>query len=390
MKKHSSAIALNLSVFIYMFGVGVIVPLLPQKIIDLTGSLTTVGWLASAFALPFVLLQFPMGRLSGRYGFRRFLLGGYIICSLSGLFYAFSDSREAVFFGRLLQGMGEAPLWALAPALLSMRYPAAKGRAIGIYNAAIHMGLTLGSGFGILAAGYWKSNEFFLLFSLLGAAGAVIVLWGAKDPRMPRIPLGDGADWRGLKRLLKQPAAIAVLSGIILYGAGYGTSITVLPGFLIQAKGFTQAQAGFYFLLFYTGIGLSQIITGPLSDRCGRRRTMVWGLLMAAAGFWQFPGRTGWMVYPWLFLASAGLGVFCVAALAWLNNSVEDALKGTVSGAFYLFWGMGYFSGPLLSGRAQEGTGGLTGFQFLALLFLVQALSQVVIRRRKLARTPCN
>ncbi|MFO7790755.1 MAG: MFS transporter, partial [Bacteroidales bacterium] len=105
MEKRISIIGLNLSVFVFMFGVGMIVPLLPQKIIVFTGSLKTVGYLASAFAVPFVLLQFPIGRLSDRYGVRRFLLGGNLICAVSGLIYCFSHTQEMVFLRWMLQGI---------------------------------------------------------------------------------------------------------------------------------------------------------------------------------------------------------------------------------------------------------------------------------------------
>lgn len=382
MKKYRSIIGLNLSVFLFMFGVGMIVPLLPQKIITLTGSLKNVGYLASAFAVPFVLLQFPIGHLSDRYGFRRFLFSGYLVCSASGLLYCFSNTQEMVFFGRLLQGIGEAPLWALAPALLSMLYPGAKGKVIGFYNASLHLGLTLGSAFGILVAGYWIKNEPFLLFVFLGVIGAVLTLVTLKEPETGAGAFDDAMDTSGLKTLLKSPTTLAVFSGIVLYGAGYGISLTTLPGFLIQNKGFTQAEIGWFFTFFYIGISLSQIITGPISDRHGRRKTMLWGLVMVAAGIGIFPGKNGWMIYPWLFLTSVGLGVFCVSALSWLNNSVGDSLKGTVSGAFYLFWGIGFFTGPLVLGAFGESAKGFTGFHILAVLYFLQAVLQGMIHHR--------
>ncbi len=391
MEKRISIIGLNLSVFLFMFGVGMIVPLLPQKIITFTGSLKTVGYLASAFAVPFVLLQFPIGRLSDRYGFRRFLLSGYLICSASGLMYCFSNTQEMVFLGRLLQGIGEAPLWALAPALLSMLYPGAKGKVIGFYNASLHLGLTVGSAFGILMAGVWVKNEPFVLFALFGVLGAFLIFVTVKDPRADACVYDaalDTMDTSGLKKLLAHPGMLAVFSGIILYGAGYGISLTVLPGFLIQEKGFTQAQVGGFFTLFYIGISLSQIITGPISDRHGRTKTMIRGLLMIAAGLWMFPGRDGWVMYPWLFVTSFGLGVFCVSALSWLNNSVGDSLKGTISGAFYLFWGIGFFVGPAVLGAFGEAARGFTGFHLLAVLFLLQALFQWVLRSRSKKNQP--
>jgi MFS family permease len=382
MEKHRSTIGLNLSVFLFMFGVGLIVPLLPRKILTLSGSLKTVGYLASAFAVSYVLLQFPIGRLADRFGFKKFLLTGYLFCSVSGLLYYFSNTQGVIFWGRFIQGVGEAPLWALAPALLSILYPGANGKVIGLYNASLHLGLTMGSGFGILVSEHWVRNEPFLLFSLLGLSGAVVIFAMVREPEVGVSTGAASIGTGGGHRLYRDPGILVVFSAILLYGAGYGIALTVLPGFLIQDKGFTQAEIGWFFMFFYIAISLSQVLIGPVSDRYGRGRTMVWGLLMASVGLMLFPGQDGWKVYPWLFLASTGFGVLCVSALAWLNNAVGDALKGTISGAFYLFWGIGFFSAPLVLGVSGIATQTSTGYYLLAVLFFLQALLQGAMQYR--------
>jgi len=366
-----------------MLGVGVIVPLLPQKIITLTGSLTTIGYLASAFAISFVLLQLPIGRLSNRFGFRYLLLTGYLVGSGSGLIYCFSNSQWMIFFGRLLQGIGEAPLWALAPALLSILYPLARGRAIGFYNASIHLGLTLGSVISILTSTIWINNEPYLLFTLSGILGALLILTGVKEPAPMENFDKTSIDAGTFKNLVKDPATLAVFSSIALYGAGYGIFLTILPGFLIQDKGFSRTEISYFFTLFYIAISISQVITGPISDRQGRRPIMISGLIAAFIGLVIFPDKKGWEIFPWLFLASFGLGIFCVSALAWLNDSVSDSFKGTISCAFYLFWGIGFFSAPLLLEKITGLGNGFTGFHLLALLFLIQAFFLGIIPHKR-------
>ncbi len=374
MAKHRSIIALNLAIFFFMFGVGMIVPLLPRKIIALTGSLQSVGYLASAFAVSFVLLQFPMGRLSDRFGFKGFLLAGYLTCSASGFFYCFSDTREMIFFGRMLQGIGEAPLWALAPALVSILYPRAKGRVIGFYNGSIHLGLTAGSAAGILVSPFWVNSESFVLFALSGLVGALLVLVAVKDPDQKSSAAQAAVDRGAFMALVKNSSTLAVFGGILFYGAGYGIFLTVLPGFLIQDGGFSSREIGWFFMLFYVAISLSQAISGPLSDRYGSGKIMVVGLLAVSMGVGIFPGRGSWAIYSWLFAASFGLGVFCVSALAWLNNCVGDSLKGTVSGTFYLLWGVGFFSAPPLLGSSGTILKAATGFYLMALCYFVQAV----------------
>ena len=81
MRRYISVIALNCSVFVLMCGVGMIVALLPQRIIALSGSISQVGYLASAFAVSYLLVQLPIGRLADLLGFKGFLIGGvHAVC----------------------------------------------------------------------------------------------------------------------------------------------------------------------------------------------------------------------------------------------------------------------------------------------------------------------
>ena len=93
--------SVNLSAFLLMFGVGMTVALLPRKIIHLSGTVESAGYLASAFALTFVLVQIPIGKLSDRYGFKLLLICGYLTCACSGLLYYFADSAGLICIGRI-------------------------------------------------------------------------------------------------------------------------------------------------------------------------------------------------------------------------------------------------------------------------------------------------
>ncbi len=61
MERNKSVIPINISVFLIMLGVGMTVALLPQRIMNLSNSVSSVAYLASAFALPYVLFQIPIG-----------------------------------------------------------------------------------------------------------------------------------------------------------------------------------------------------------------------------------------------------------------------------------------------------------------------------------------
>jgi MFS family permease len=176
--KRNTVLGLNVSVFFMMIGVGMIVALLPQKVILFDGNGRNVGYLASMFAVAYIALQVPVGAMADKYGFKIFLVIGYFLCFLAGLCFYFSGSSYSLFLTRLLQGAGEAPVWALAPAILSVKYPLEKSAIIGRYNAILHVGLTLGPICGIYLGKVCQPSLLFLLYSIGCLFGmSMILVW---------------------------------------------------------------------------------------------------------------------------------------------------------------------------------------------------------------------
>lgn len=371
MRENRTLISLNLAVFFMMLGVGMIMALLPQKVIDLTGSGSTVGFLASAFAISYIVLQVPIGNLSDKFGFKFFLFSGYLICSVTGLLYYFADSANLIFLGRLFQGAGEAPIWALAPALLSIKFPTAKGRVMGIYNAVIHVGLTIGPILGIAVLKAWPGNQAFLFYAVVCFIGAIIIFFGVENVEQNRDPDRTKMNLSKIIALMADHRTLAALAGITLYGVGYGIFLTIIPAFLINTKGFSQNYISLFFSLFYVAISLSQVITGHFSDKLGREKFMILGFLVTALGVGLFPALDQPYITIILTLAGAGLGIFYISSMAYMNETVPNSLKGTISGAYYLFWGVGFFMGPILIGKLGELPLKSLGFYVFAIALLL-------------------
>jgi MFS family permease len=300
-----------------------------------------------------------------------------------------AQSSEAIFLGRFIQGAGEAPVWALGPALLSLAYPHAKGKVIGIYNASIHTGLTIGPLLGILLFPTGTGNLPFLLFAALCFSGGVtVLLFLPRAPATSRPVVGQTPTLREMLWLLRFRGPLTTLAGVVLYGAGYGVFIYVLPANLTLSKGFDNLSIGVFFALFYVAISLAQLIVGPLSDRHGRHAYMISGFTMAAIGFASFaPFPHPWAYFP-LTLASFGLGVFCVSSMAYLNECVPESLGATISGSYYLSWGLGYFLGPLAVGWLGGMGHPQAGYYLLALLIAAQAGMMCLCRNTSSRKYP--
>ncbi|HPJ26555.1 MAG TPA: MFS transporter [Synergistaceae bacterium] len=381
MKKNTSFTALCGAAFIQMVGVGIIVALLPGRVMQVSPSMEYVGYLASAFAISFVLLQLPAGYGGDLWGYKLFLVGGYALSCLTGLLYFKAGSVWDFLGGRALQGLGEIPVWALAPALLSLLFPDSKGERIGKYNASFHLGLTLGGILSIYACRIWSGNEAFLLYAATGFLGAVTVALFVKNPGVPKEKaIENRGSYRDMLRAMRKIRMPAVFGGVCLYGGAYGLFLTVIPGILLSEKGFSQTQVSLFFALFYVALSIAQVTGGKRSDAKGRYGTMYLGFGLVVLGMATFMVLNGKAVFALLFCASFGLGMFCVSAMTLLNEAVPDSLKGSISGVFYLFWGIGFFLIP--PGMAKLGA--LLGYaRVFPMLAVLVCLDLLALRRQR-------
>ena len=376
MFKHSQLLVLSLAAFLLMLGDGMVLALLPQTVISLANSSSLVGYLASTYAFAQVASQLPIGVFADRWGFKVFVLMGYIVSVIAGLLFYSTNSVTLIFCGRILQGIGEAPILSLAPALLSLRYPENKGKAIGVYNASIYLGMTVGPFLRVVLFKTWSDNQIFLFYAILCATGAIIIACSMKNKLKNQNVVKETITItiKSFLALTRNPQTLAVLSGIALYGAGFGIFMTIIPAFLILVKGYSQSYINIFFSLFYVAISMAQIVIGCLSDRLGRQVFMVVGMLVAALGLATSSYFDHFALTATLCFSGFGLGTYYLASMAFLNEKVSDGNKGAITGIYYLFWGIGMFWGPLILNSYIEENSYSLGFYIFSEMLIVQAI----------------
>lgn len=360
-----------------------VLALLPSKVISLTESSSFVGYLASTYALALVFSQIPIGMLADRVGAKHFILMGYLLSFSAGLLFTFTNSLNLIFWGRIMQGIGEAPILSLAPALLSSQYSSNKGKAIGLYNASIYIGLTAGPLLRVLLFRAWSDNQIFLFYAIMCFVGTFINNYSlinkvetqkAEEQITKNEPLNLSDTLAFLSNMLKNPQVLTVLLGITLYGVGFGIFMTIIPTFLLMGKHYNQALINIFFALFYVTISLAQIISGWLSDKLGWQLLMLTGMLIAAAGLGIVSYFEDFIPIVILCISSFGLGLFYLASLAFLNENAPASSKGAVSGLYYLFWGLGMFWGPMILANYIQYKSFQGGLRIFSLTLLAQAI----------------
>ena len=351
MQRTFALVGLCLAVFLAMVGMGMAGVALPQKYIDLSGSMRCAGWLSSFFAIAYMACQYPAGKLADKFGYRPVLACGFLLMAGAAWIFGVADTTTAIYAGRFLQGAGEAPVWASAPALLGSLYPDNRGRAMGFYNASFHLGLMLGP-----LAGAWQAGLFggspFDVFAWLCIGAVVLVLLAVRKTSSPRRESVRTDDMAAAVRSL-WPVACC----LPLFGAVYGLITSSIPVHLTSEEGFSQSQLGVFFFWLYLGIAAAQCVAGRLSDRYGRRSFMVGGMVGIAAGLTGLVAGSHSIFLIVTVLLGLGLGTFAVSSMALVNASVAQGNQATASGYYYLVWGSGYFAGPLLANGVGLGFG---------------------------------
>jgi MFS family permease len=149
----------------------------------------------------------------------------------------------------------------------------------------------------------------------------------------------------------------------------------VVPVYLTN-RGLSLSQVGVVVGVYGLTWGLSQLVTGRLSDRVGRHRLNVGGMLVCGAGVAWLP--IGHDLGTWAAAAAlAGLGM----AMLYPNLSaaVADiaapAWRGTAIGVYRFWRDLGYAVGAWVVGAVAQLSGGVEStFGVVAMAMLLSAL----------------
>lgn len=332
-------------------------------------------------------------------GYTIFLLViGISFISVSiGLFVLFYVLRNAA------SGVGES----IEVASMAEWWPAeSRGFALGVHHTAYPWG-TLLSGFlvtGILLA---TNNDWRMIFLILPPLVIPVLIgyWFFATPNRFRnyerktIEMGltptvneeyeeiQQADKKGaFKAILKNPNVMVVTFISFLAMAGYiGIGFWLTP-YLTYVAEFDITKAATYSVIFTITGGIGQIVWGSLSDKFGRKASLLFNFAWLTVGFLLLPFTANgllWLVLIQLFIGLSTNAVYPVL-YAYVSDSAKKGYMSTALGIQLtgLFLGglspmfLGYFIN--LGGGWESHSGYQVGIYilagFMALAFLMTLL----------------
>jgi MFS family permease len=275
---------------------------------DLAVGGAVLGNLSAFYFYAYAGLQIPVGMMVDRWGPRRLLTGGALLCGLGSLLFSLAEGLPLAYAGRLLIGAGAGFGFVATLKLATTWFP--PERFAQVSGLTLMLGMLGGIGAqaplaALVEAAGWRS-------ALAGAAGFGVLLAAAiwlvvrdRPSGAAAAPAGTGAPslLAGLRAVAKRPqnwllalAAAAMTAPLLSFAGLWGVA------WLMQTRGLARPEAAAMTSLMLIGWALGGPLMGTLSDRLGRRKVFL--------------------------LAGSGLGLVCLAAVLYLPDLPLAVLSG--------------------------------------------------------------
>lgn len=355
-----------------------VLPLIAEADFGLVAKSVTLSFLIS-FGVVKALANLFAGRLSDRLGRKQILVAGWLFGLPVPLMIMFAPSWSWVVFANVLLGINQGLCWSTTVIMkIDLVGPRQRGLAMGLNEFAGYLAVSLSAlATGYIAAGYGLRPAPFLPGLLFAGLGLFLSFFfvgetkpyaqleaktelGAKN-RKSEIKNQKSNEPSFAQILLltswKDRALFSASQAGMINNLNDGMVWGLVPIFLAGA-GLSLEQIGLI-AATYPGVwGLSQLFTGALSDRWGRKWLIAAGMGMQALGIGIFV--IGQSFRPW-FLGAVllGLGTAMVypTLLAAISDVAHPDWRASAVGVYRLWRDGGYAVGALLAGLLADALG---------------------------------
>lgn len=333
-------------------------------------------FLLTSFVVVFGVVKAIMnlfaGKLSEQYGRKRVLLWGWLIAlPIPALIY-FSLNWWWIVAATCLLGFNQGLAWSMAlNSKLDLTHQNQKGLVNGLNEFSGYAALGIAGLITAYAADLWGAKASLALLSAIVIIFALIITHFWIKDTLPWVALHhqhthrtDPSQHNTAKNMslaqlfrfstLEHPQLIALNQAGLVEKFTDAIIWIFLPIYLLS-QSLTLIEASGIIAVYGVVWGASQLITGPLSDKIGRKVLIVWGMWLCGIGVFAIPlthNSTIWTA------EAAVIGIGMAMLYPNLGAAVADvapvAQRASLLG-IYRFWrDLGYAVGALLMGMAAQ------------------------------------
>ena len=379
-----NVIALGAVSFLTDVSSEMIYPLLPVFLTAVLGAdAAFVGAIEGAAETTAALLKLASGWWSDKVRRRKPLVViGYGIASIARPLVAIAQSASQVLAIRVSDRVGKGIRNAPRDALIAESVdPSIRGRAFGFHRAMDNAGGILGPlvAFAVLTWHFAELRTVFWLSAIPAVLSLVVLVVFVRD--VPRTAMESTPGSPGLDLTRPMGARFwRVLGVIFLFTLGNSTDAFLL--LRANQLGVPVALAPILWAALHVVKTVSNVPGGALSDRIGRRPTLIAGWLLYAAVYFGFARATAeWQA--WALFAVYGLffGLTEGSERALVADMVSLERRGTAFGWYNLAIGLGALPASLMFGFVWDRWGAPVAFLMGASLALGAAVGMTLIGR---------
>jgi MFS family permease len=377
-----------------------VVPLLGANVFRITSTTIIVSFVVT-FGVVKAFSNLVSGHLADAYGRKHMLVFGWLVGLPVPFMLAWGPSWGWVVAANALLGINQGFAWSMTVIMkVDLVGPKSRGLAVGLNEFAGYLSV----GVTAFLTGYIAEH-----YGLRPAPFYLGIAFAALGLGFSALLVRDTSRHVGLEISRHAETAEAVSFGQIFRRASFGDRNLFAASQAGLVNNLNDGMSWGIFPLFFAGFGLGverigilkaiypavwgvcQTVTGPLSDRWGRKGLIVAGMWVQAGGLLLTAIMHS---FGWWFVASVLLGLGTAMVYPTLIASVSDASHPSWrarSLSVYRFWrDLGYAIGALSAGIMTDLFGAASAIAVIsALTFLSGALLAVVMKgRRQPAQQP--
>ncbi|WP_031553715.1 TCR/Tet family MFS transporter [Parvularcula oceani] len=332
-----------ITVLMSIVGFGIIIPVMPELIMELTGrteagAAQLQGYLLGVYGLMQLIMSPVLGALSDRFGRRPVILTSVAAYSLDFLLMALAPTYAWLFLGRTLSG-ATAATYATANAFIAdVSPPEKRAGNFGLLGAAFGLGFIVGP-----ALGGWLGDIDTRLpfFAASGVAfmnflfGLFVLPETLRKERRRRFEWRRATPLGGLRSVGRHPVVLGVLAAYFLMQLAHGALPAIWAFFGAEKFGWGPREIGLS--LAFVGVTAALVqggLTRVMIPRIGQQRAVYLGMATMTASFlgYAFATPSGAWVYLWIVVGAFG-GFMMPAMQALMSAATPETEQGELQGA---------------------------------------------------------
>jgi MFS family permease len=313
------------------------------------------------------LTNYFAGRLSDRFGRKHVLVAGWMTAIPVPFMLMWAPDWNWVVAANVFLGMSQGLTWSTTVIMkIDLVGPKRRGLAMGLNEFSGYFavaGSALATGW--LAARYGLRPEPFYLGVVYVVAGLLLSVLAVRETRhhvTHEVKVHHaGSDTANLtqseifRRTSLTDRNLSSVSQVgLVNNLNDGMAWGLFP-LVFAAAGMTLTQIGMLAAIYPAVWGITQIFTGALSDRIGRKWLIVGGMWLQAAGIAVTARSTDFVLFGGgAVMLGLGTAMVYPTLLAAIGDVAHPSWRASAVGVYRLWRDLGYAVGALLAGFTAD------------------------------------